>query len=423
MGSSISWLIGYLSACLAMFRFYFKFAWSFDRIHPNVANGKMFPPRQEDMGTWNFDASFAQEFESSFEQLKHQVRQIEVLNNYNIIFWASHGIRWVTAFVAVVAPRWALMVGAVQFLIAPFSLPICIIRMWAYLPGAVVHYMSCLLVGPVLGGRGLVLTMGPGIFGAWMAIDQILNFVVYFRTSEPFGARRLAKHILLGTLNTKVYYVVAFGCLQGLQIDLLVWVVVSFLSMLVEVYLMKDVYNALGVPAHEVRFYVDHRICHLPGVYAHAHKMHHHMHDTTPWDGFLYGSALNEQYLWWYLDVVPCWIAPSLWILPYCFSGYLLEIAWTNKTEHTRTNVQTPCVFSSPCVGHENYHADHHTLHLKNISLEKAAILDFYFGTQGPQSNVVRGCSYTREEEYVRGSSGSKITVTLASAKMHEKST
>lgn len=316
-----------------------------------------------------------------------------------------------TGFVAVVAPGWALPIGTLQFCIAPLSFPVCIIRIWAYLPGAIVHYTLCVLLGPALGGTGFALTIGPELFFAWMATDQICNIIVYWRTSMDFGAKRLMRHILCGTANAKIYYVVVFGCLQGLQIDLVMFVLVSVLALLVDSYFMKDIFAALGVPCHEVRYYVDHRICHLPGVYLHAHKMHHHLHDTAPWDGFLYGSGLNEQFFWWFLDILPCLSGLSPWMLPYCFNGYLFEISWRNKLEHTRTTSD----LGFKCYGHENYHADHHTLHVKNISLEAAALLDFYFGTQGSQTKAANGCVYTREEKQTKGDSRSEIIITVKS--------
>jgi len=181
-----------------------------------------------------------------------------------------------------------------------------------------VHVVLCLLFGPILAGSGLTVTMDWRLFLVWMALDQLQCFLVYWQTSVPFGVQRLMKHIVCGTASQKVYYVVVFGCLQGLQIDLLLCAVVSVLTWQIDFHVMHHIYGALGIPAHQVRYYVDHRICHLPGVYAHAHKFHHHLHDTTPWDAFLFGSGMNETYFWWFLEILPCliWSGQPYWMFP-----------------------------------------------------------------------------------------------------------
>ena len=38
-----------------------------------------------------------------------------------------------------------------------------------------------------------------------------------------------------------------------------------------------------------------HRLSHLPTVYQHAHKLHHHLQGTTAFDATLYGWGMPEE--------------------------------------------------------------------------------------------------------------------------------
>ena len=53
----------------------------------------------------------------------------------------------------------------------------------------------------------------------------------------------------------------------------------------------------------------------------------------------------------------------------------------------------------TPYDAFRNYHSDHHTLHTKNVALSCGALLDFYFGTQGPKTSVTEGLVMSRRTE------------------------
>ena len=120
--------------------------------------------------------------------------------------------------------------------------------------------------------------------------------------------------------------------------------------------LMQRGLAALRLPGFPVMFYCEHRINHCPVVYAHAHKMHHYLHDTTAFDAHVYGSGMNEEYLWIVAETLPCILAMSSSVagnggaastataaavlFPFCFNVTTLRFSWLNKGGHSRTSNQ-----------------------------------------------------------------------------------
>lgn len=357
-----------------------------------------------------FDAAFARDFNQDIKHLQDATRKCRNLTfGYETILWMCHVLRWLTGFAAFIAPRYALLIGALQFLLAPFSFPIAVMKLATYAPEGIIHYLLAMFLGPLIGGYGPAFTVNTWFFCGFLAADQVLNLVVYLLWSEPFQMRRLLCHVVYGTANTKVYYLVAFGCLHGVQVNIVLVVLTSVLTVVVLNFVMPALLGALGLPCHDVRFYMDHRIGHIPVVYTHAHKMHHQLHDTTPWDAHLYGNGMNEHYFLMVLDILPCMLAGSVFHVPYCFSGYLLYISWINKVHHTRLKLGTP-------YDHlENFHADHHTLHTKNFSLMNGALLDFYFGTQGDTTSGTNGVGLIREERKATSTTVDQIVIKVTS--------
>ena len=246
----------------------------------------------------------------------------------------------------------------------------------------------------------------------FLALDQAVNAWVYSRSSMPFGARRLAWHVAYGTLNTKTYFVVVLGCLRGLRFDIAELLLASMLSYLYQVAYLDRGVPSLGVPCFGALFYVEHRIGHLPEVYAHAHKMHHFLHDTTPWDAHIYGNGLNEEFLWIVAETAPCWLwgAP-----PYHLNLRTLWSSFLNKDGHTRSSASSYEWRQrrfGPTADSENIHADHHTLHTKWFGLPSVPIYDWYFGTENAAprraSSVPGGCVLRRERR------GGQIRITAS---------
>ncbi len=80
--------------------------------------------------------------------------------------------------------------------------------------------------------------------------------------------------------------------------------------------MLERLLTALGLPGFAVMFYCEHRINHCPVVYAHAHKQHHYLHDTTAFDAHIYGSGANEEFAWVLAETLPCILLPSWQMFP-----------------------------------------------------------------------------------------------------------
>ena len=72
------------------------------------------------------------------------------------------------------------------------------------------------------------------------------------------------------------------------------------------------------------------------GLYA--HKMHHYLHDTTPFD-LIYGSGMNEEFFWILAEIVLCLLCPyvfgTAFVFPYCLTW--TPCTFRGKTGATRT--------------------------------------------------------------------------------------
>jgi len=271
-----------------------------------------------------------------------------------------------------------------------------------------VHYVFAFSLGPILGGQGPIFTIGYRFVLGFFVLDQALSLFFYLRDSERFGLVRLLRHVVYGTASTKSCNMVVFGFLWGLQVDLALVVLTSALTFMFNKYLMPNILQMLGLPGHDVRFYMQHRIAHLPVVYTHSHKMHHHIHDTCPWDSQTYGAAINEVFFVMMFDFIPGMLDPSLWIVPSCLNWASLRMTLDDKAEHTRSRM------FSQGYDAENFHADHHTFHTKNFAVPDGALLDFYFGTQAPHNKGSGGMAFSRRLVETPGDlAGKKNVITI----------
>ena len=113
-----------------------------------------------------------------------------------------------------------LAVGLLQFVVAPMSAVVCLMRFGTNAPDCALHYLCSALAAALVSAaspalpRGLVaslrVTLDERFAAAFFLVDLALSFLVYFQTSERFGAARLLKHIVYGTFNTKTYRLKGF---------------------------------------------------------------------------------------------------------------------------------------------------------------------------------------------------------------------
>jgi len=565
-----------------LFQFYFRYVNSFSRIHPEIHRMLPLQPEHigKELA---LNADFADEFNRDIEILTAQARRCKnhrFLLEYETILPLCHVLRWCTCAIALGWPWWcgyaahhgtgdggsqaldgtggsaasleslevaadsgsgnlnsvpginkgseslmlgfrclAFVVGALQFVIAPFSFPISVMKLFTYGIEGLLHYVFAMIFTGLLarleslsleafGGdagaaagtlslgnthdasfppAGLSESMSPvskfrptftidaRFLLWWVGIDQLLNWVCYLLYSEPFPLSVLVKHIIYGTLDTKLYWLIVFGALYGLEVDIVVSVLssvalcvatgtvkvprsLSSLSTFPKLWLRRSAapsppyvrFFLDHFPPSNARFFLDHRLGHIPVVYGHAHRMHHQFHDTTPWDAHTYGNGMNEHYFLMLLDVLPCFLMQSVFptasagkIAPYCFSFYLLYISLDNKPHHTRlktrsskgsnsskegsnnkasncsnngtSNKGTPFDGSNrgtPFDEYCNWHADHHKYHSRNYSLLDGALLDFYFATQAPKCAGAYGLAWRCER--ADGKRGGKVLITAS---------
>lgn len=377
---------------------YFNFIFRFGEIHPDLPSGKLLADittkAHEKPLEIRLPVSFSKFFNGRIALINAQLLKELGEPNFTFILIASFAVRAVQCFASwTFGWQLGLAAGLLQFVVAPFSLTGSFIRLLTNVSDCIFHYICNALVMLCLtwlitfsGADGLPkwqkLTISPTFAAAFFVIDFAANVFVHMRTSEEFGFSRMLWHVVYGTFNTKTYFVVVFGCLLGLEMDLLVIVLAGILTYAgKEKGLHKKCLELIGWPCFEICFYVEHRIGHMPVVYQHAHKMHHYLHDTTAFDAHVYGSGMNEEFFWILSEIIPCLLAPSVFF-PYSLNLDTLYVSWTNKGAHARSakDVTTETL---GCFDEDNFHADHHTLHRANFGSSTGVLLDFYFGTQG----------------------------------------
>eukprot|EP00449_Zooxanthella_nutricula_P064479 CAMPEP_0198566726 /NCGR_PEP_ID=MMETSP1462-20131121/103717_1 /TAXON_ID=1333877 /ORGANISM="Brandtodinium nutriculum, Strain RCC3387" /LENGTH=227 /DNA_ID=CAMNT_0044297763 /DNA_START=339 /DNA_END=1022 /DNA_ORIENTATION=+ len=156
--------------------------------------------------------------------------------------------------------------------------------------------------------------------------------------------------VTYGFLNCKTYYLVLLPLAFGLEVPVIPWALdASFgLSSRISNYFARY---------WEVLFYHIHRMGHVRQVYSDAHKFHHHLHDCTAFDAHIFGSGAPEEWLILMADIM---LAACLGCVPASLSGHVLSVSWINKWDfHSRND--------KPAGHADNFHADHHALHMVNF--------------------------------------------------------
>lgn len=379
---------------------YFSVVFRFSEVHRDLPSGQL----MEHLDTvereqLRLPKAFAEDFNRRFGEVTKRILQVcEDEPDFSTILASSFVVRALECLACWACGCWGLLVGPLQFVVAPLSFTGSFIRFLTNVSDCLLHYACSFVVALafVLTGhnRGPMMTIDTRFVVGFLSIDFFLNCLVYVVTSERFGAQRLLLHAAYGTFNTKTYFFVVLGSLFGYRFDLRVVILTGLLTLAVKSYgLHKTILKGCGWPCFPVCFYVEHRIGHLPVVYQHAHKMHHYLHDTTAFDAHIYGSGMNEEFFWIWAEVLPCLLCPSLFF-PYFLNFDTLYMSLTNKPAHTRT-----CEGSCWSMAEDNFHADHHTLHRANYGSALGVLLDFYFGTQGSQTKGAGGLAYQRSEE------------------------
>lgn len=99
--------------------------------------------------------------------------------------------------------------GLLQFAVAPLSFIVCVLRFCTNGLDCVFHYIINGMVSAALPlvpfeVPTLTLTMDLNFAVIFLTADFFLNCIVYVTSSDAFEVKRFFKHVVYGTLNTKV---------------------------------------------------------------------------------------------------------------------------------------------------------------------------------------------------------------------------
>lgn len=329
-------LSAYVLASYKVLHFYFTHVTRFGDIHDDLPSGKLvenirdtpillMSPSADEIRRGNrksenvgvqknqlripLRAAFRQNFNSNYESLQKDLRLLLPARPFESILVQAFAVRalWAVVVWVLVArgrssggvvegstrtafdptPYVVLTFGLAQFVVAPMSFVVCIMRFGTNMGDAVLHYLVAVFVGLVLAplvraalSFGVVqlfgfpllsyftIKLGLNFTITFLATDFLLNSLVYWHTSERFGIRRLLKHVFYGTFNTKTYFLVVLGVLQNVEIDLVNVLLVGMISLWLERrHFLPKVLRLVKIPCFHVAFYVEHRVGHLPGVY------------------------------------------------------------------------------------------------------------------------------------------------------------
>ena len=382
---NVNWpqnMFKYLTATYHILAFYFHFIFQFSRIHKDLPSGRLLREIAAKSAATTqpinitLDYSFSQHFNQQYHALRQRLRAM--LNpstsiKFETVLFSSWLVRMLWCLGVWTHGIKALPLGLLQFVVAPMSFAVCILRFGTNAFDAVMHYTINGCVGYALSQsygssgpstHGWCFTISTAFVLSFFIVDFLLNLFVYAQVSDTFHAKRLLKHIVYGTFNTKTYFLVVLGCVYQQKVDIVHFLLTGTITLCITRFtgLKATIWSMLGLPCFSILFYVEHRIGHCPVVYTHAHKMHHYLHDTTSFDAHIYGSGMNEEFFWVLAEILPCVWCPSLFF-PYFLNLETLYMSWQNKGAHTRTSKSAGRnTFGD--YDFSNWHADHHTYHV-----------------------------------------------------------
>ena len=298
----------------------------------------------------------------------------------------------------------ALTLLAAQLVVAPLSLVPAVSTLVALAqPMFVGHYVVYPLLSTAIGGMAdpLLVAIDNRFILAFVVVDQLLCLLCLFwnpgGTPAAVTRKQITRSVLYGFVNCKTYNLILFGLLRGSKVDVLVLALDGALGLTGRV---CDAVRATGYNWSTL-FYHQHRLAHLPCVYQHAHKFHHSLQGTTPFDAHLYGNGMPEELGTFALEYG---LAAAFGIAPATLNARTLYHSWTDKVGHTLKEVN-----KDGC----NAHPEHHIYHTKNYGIFDMGI-DLLYGTCADNNTGMyqapHGCTITRSE--VRAGDGARIRLT-----------
>jgi hypothetical protein len=117
-------------------------------------------------------------------------------------------------------------------------------------------------------------------------------------------------------------------------------------------------------------------MAHIPYIYSDAHKFHHFMHFSSPFDCHIYDTGAPEELCALHFELFLCYF---FGLFPPCLSYSTLYQIYYNKIGHSR-----PDKFNLP---ETKFHADHHLLITKNFSWNIA--VDLFLNTSKDSDSML----------------------------------
>mmetsp|Transcript_11592 Transcript_11592/g.22007 ORF Transcript_11592/g.22007 Transcript_11592/m.22007 type:complete len:423 (-) Transcript_11592:550-1818(-) len=302
----------------------------------------------------------------------------------------AHRLLWIATAFLTTDLRLFILVGLMQFVVAPYSLVCSFMLFLMHLNTMCMGHLASGLVLSFIPYPSFSVEIGYGVMAVVLLLDFCATaYYAFWACSDGLPKRipasQMLYHMVYGSFQAKTYLVLVLLLCRGQRLDLS-WLLLDALlgvSPWVNNYLQKTVLS------WESLFYHIHRMEHLPGVYEHAHRLHHYLPDGTAWDAHVHsGAGFPEE--WFYLlhDIL---LVRFVGLPPPFMTYRLLKYTLLNKDGHQRRE--------SP-YHEEQYHQDHHLFHRKNFGFNRPC-LDLFFDTYKPTTKDrldVNGGIYTKEE-------------------------
>ena len=157
-----------------------------------------------------------------------------------------------------------------------------------------------------------------------------LTFYSPIGKTKRMPISRILQSILYGFINTKSYFVILLFLSRGVKLPIFLWIIEAIFPITEK---LNSLFQRILGATWPVIFYNQHRVAHLPFVYNDAHKFHHYLHDSSPFDAHLYGTGAPEE---WHSLMAELFTSFYLGCIPPSLSFYVLKNSWYDKVAHTR---------------------------------------------------------------------------------------
>eukprot|EP00435_Cladocopium_sp_Y103_P060686 s269_g22.t1 len=303
-----------------------------------------------------------QEYEAKVESLAERIRQRSpperrLISTHSLL--VAQRVLWICTAAVSDNLGLFLLVGSLQFMVAPYSfaasilmyvMNTCVHCLGHFCSALVIHFLPLPAWNVEINNQFIILFLGLDfLVTAYFAL--VANTDGY---PKQFPLLKTLHHMVYGTFNGKGYLVLLLLMCKGRSFNL-AWILLDALlgiSPLVNNFLQESIL------AWESMFYHIHRMQHLPVVYEHAHRTHHHLTDGTAWDAHLFtGAGFPEDFFFLLQDILVLRVVG----LPVPWMTYrLLKHQLANKDAHQRREAP---------YEHDEFHQDHH-LHHRQLRLQ-----------------------------------------------------